>query len=41
MGLCVFLLEHLFCPSRRKTRWTMLVDNVGLKKYVFWGPRTP
>ena len=25
MGPCLFLLEH------HKTRWTMLVDNVGLK----------
>ena len=27
----LILLERLFCFSRRKTRWTMLVDNVGLK----------
>ena len=26
-----FLLEHLFCLSHRKTRWTMSLDNVGLK----------
>ena len=30
-GPLLFLLEHLFCLSHRKTRWTMLVDNVGLK----------
>ena len=26
-----FLLEHLFWLSHRRTRWTVLVDNVGLK----------
>ena len=31
MGPCLFLQEHLFCLSRRKTPWTMSVDNVGLK----------
>jgi hypothetical protein len=25
------LLEHIFCLSHHKTRWTMLEDNVGLK----------
>jgi hypothetical protein len=24
-------LEHLFCLSHHKTRWTILVNNVGLK----------
>ena len=32
MGPCLFLLEHLFCLSHPKTRWTMLVDNIDLKK---------
>jgi len=31
MGPCLFLLEHLFCLSHRKTYWIMSVDNVGLK----------
>jgi hypothetical protein len=31
MGLCLFLLDHLFCLSHCKTRWTMSVDYVGLK----------
>ena len=31
MGPCRFLHEHLFCLSHRKTRWIMLVDNVGLE----------
>ena len=31
MGPCHFLPEHLFCLSHHKTRWTMSVDNVGLK----------
>ena len=31
MGPSLFLLEHLFCLSHRKTRWTMSLDNVGLK----------
>ena len=31
MGPCFFLLDHLFCLSHRKTRWTMSVDFVGLK----------
>ena len=30
MGPCLFLLEHLFCLSQRKTRWTMLMDNLDL-----------
>jgi hypothetical protein len=34
----LFLIEHLFCLSHRKTRWTMLVDDVGLKKVVLSGP---
>ena len=29
-----FLLEHLFCHSHRKTRWTMWVDNVDLEIYL-------
>ena len=29
--LFFFLLEHLFCLSHCKTRWTMSVNNVGLK----------
>ena len=37
MDPCLFLPYHLFCLSHNKTRWTMLVDNEGLK-YVFWGP---
>ena len=35
MGPCLFLLEHLFCLSNRKTLWTMLVDNIGLKSMSF------
>ena len=31
MGPCLCLLEHLSCLSHCKTRWTILVDNVGLK----------
>ena len=31
MGPCLFLPEHLFCLSHYKIRWTLLVDNVGLK----------
>ena len=31
MGPCFFLPYHLFCLYHRKTRWTMLVDYVGLK----------
>ena len=31
MGPCLFLIEHFFCLFHHKTRWTMLVDNVGLK----------
>ena len=31
MGPYLFLLEHLFCLSRCKTHWTMLVDDVGCK----------
>ena len=31
MGPCLFLLEHLFCLSHRKTCWAVLVDNVDLK----------
>ena len=34
----LFLIEHLFCLSHRKTCWTMLVDDVGLKKVVLSGP---
>ena len=30
-GPLLFLLEYLFCLSHRKTRWTMWVDNVGLR----------
>ena len=30
-ALTFFLIKHLFCFSHRKTRWTMSVDNVGLK----------
>jgi hypothetical protein len=26
-----FLLEHLFCLSQCKTRWTMSMDNAGLE----------
>ena len=32
--------KHLGCLFQHKTRWTMSVDNVGLK-YVVWGPQTP
>ena len=35
MGPCLFLLEHLLCLSHRKTRWTMSVDNVGVKICIF------
>ncbi len=38
MGPCLFLLEHLFFLFYCKTRWTMLVDRIGLK-YCFWGPQ--
>ena len=31
MGPCLFLLEHLFCLSHRKIRWTMSVNNLGLE----------
>jgi hypothetical protein len=31
MGPCLFLIEHFFCLFHHKTRWTMSVDNVGLK----------
>jgi hypothetical protein len=31
MGPYLFLLEHHFCLSHRKTCWTMSVDNVGLQ----------
>ena len=31
MGPCLFLPEHLFYLSHRKTYWTMSMDNVGLK----------
>ena len=31
MDPCTFLLEHLFYLSHRKTRWTMSINNVGLK----------
>ena len=31
MGLYLFFLEHLFCLSHCKARWTMLMDNVGLE----------
>ena len=31
MDPCLFLLKHLFCLSHCKIRWTMSVDNVGLK----------
>ena len=34
-GPCLFLLEHLFCLSHRKTCWTMSMDNVGLKICLF------
>ena len=27
MGLSLFLLDHLFYLSQRKTRWTMSLDN--------------
>jgi hypothetical protein len=30
MGLCLLLLEHLFCLSYCKTCWIMSVDNVDL-----------
>jgi hypothetical protein len=33
-GPLPFLLEQLLCLSHRKTRWTMSVDNVGLKIYL-------
>jgi hypothetical protein len=32
MGPCLFLPEHLFSLSHRKTRWTLSMDNVVLKK---------
>ena len=28
---CLFLLEHPFCLSHRKIRWTMSMDNIGFK----------
>ena len=31
MGPYLFLLEYLLYLSHRKTRWTMSVNNVGLK----------
>jgi hypothetical protein len=31
MDPCLFLLDHLFCLSHRKTHWTMSVDYVGLQ----------
>jgi hypothetical protein len=34
MGPFIFLLEHLFYLSHRKPRWTMSVDNVGLKIWL-------
>ena len=33
MGSCRFI-QHLFCLSHRQTRWTMLVDNVGLQIWL-------
>jgi hypothetical protein len=40
MGCCLYLPQHLVCLSHGKTRWTMSVDNVGLKIWL-WGPRNP
>jgi hypothetical protein len=37
MDPCPFVLEHFFCLSHHKTHWTMLLDNVGLKKFLL-GP---
>ena len=34
------LPKHLFCLTYCKTRWTMLMDNVGLE-ICLWGPWTP
>ena len=34
MGLCLFLLEHLFCLYWSKTCWTMSVANVDLNIYL-------
>ena len=31
MNPCLFLLQHMFCLSHRKTHWTTSMDNVGLK----------
>ena len=31
LGPCLFLPNHLFCLSHRKTRWTMSVNYVSLK----------
>ena len=33
MGPCLFLLEHLFCLSLRKTHYTMSVDNTSLNMF--------
>ena len=41
MGPCLFLLEHLFCLSHRKTRWTMSADNVGLKICLLGNSSSP
>ena len=32
-ALAFFLLEHLFCLTHHKTRWTVLVNNVVLQRY--------
>ena len=37
MDPCLFLLEHLFYLSHRKTRWTMSVDNIGQVKICILG----
>ena len=36
MGPWLFFPDHLFCPSQRKSRWTMSVHRIGFK-YIFWG----
>jgi hypothetical protein len=36
MGPCLFLVDHLFCLSHYKTRWTMSVDYVSLKIMSTW-----
>ena len=36
MGPWLFFPDHLFCPSQRKSRWTMSVHRIGFK-YIFLG----